>query len=161
MQEKFKYLKKLVWKNPIYFLGFGFGSGLIKFAPGTWGTLATLPIYMLLVALPLPLYTLALIGLFFLGVSICNRISYDLEVQDYKGIVYDEMVGFLITMYAVPLKWFYIVLGFLLFRLFDIWKPGIIKVIDKQIKDGMGIMLDDVLAGIYACIVLHAIQWVY
>ena len=150
-----------VWKNPWHFLAFGFGSGLAKFAPGTFGTLAAIPLYLLLVQLPWWMYALLTVAAFFIGIRICQITSDDLNVHDFSGIVWDEFVGFWITMIAVPATWQWILAGFVLFRLFDIVKPWPVKIADKKVKGGFGIMLDDVLAGFYALACMHlALQWV-
>ena len=146
-----------VWRNPIHFLAFGFGSGAIPFAPGTFGTLVAIPIYLLMWKLELWLYITIVILLFTVGVGICHKTSRDIGVHDHSGIVWDEIVGFLIVMIAVPRYWLWIVVGFLLFRLFDIWKPWPIKWLDKKVTGGFGVMIDDVLAGVYAWIVLQVI----
>ncbi|GGO78395.1 phosphatidylglycerophosphatase A [Marinobacterium nitratireducens] len=144
-----------VLRNPVHFLAFGFGSGLAPKAPGTFGTLAAVPLYLLLAPLPLPGYVLALVLATLLGIWLCDRTARDLGVHDHPGIVWDEFVGFWITMLAVPLTWYWVLAGFLLFRLFDIWKPWPIRVADRRVDGGFGIMLDDILAGAYAWLVLQ------
>jgi phosphatidylglycerophosphatase A len=142
------------------FLAFGFGSGLIPRAPGTWGTLVAVPWIFVLDALPGPAYWLALVALFALGVLICNRVGSRLGVNDYGGIVWDEMVGYWLTMAFVPLTWTWILLGFVLFRLFDILKPWPIGQVDRRLHGGLGVMFDDVLAALYAGILLAAcVRW--
>lgn len=96
---------------------------------------------------------------FVVGVYLCNKASRALGVHDHGGIVWDEFVGFWITMIAAPPGWFWIILGFALFRLFDIWKPQPIAYLDKHVEGGLGIMLDDVLAGIYALLSLQLIYF--
>jgi len=142
-------------KNPIHFLSLGFGSGLMPKAPGTFGTLAALPVYLLMANLSLLIYTLIVVALFGLGVYLCQKTTDELKVHDHSGIVFDEIVGFLITMIAVPLTWQWIIAGFMLFRLFDIVKPWPISWLDRKVHGGLGIMLDDVLAGVFALIVMH------
>ena len=95
--------------------------------------------------------------LFALGVWLCHSTARDLGVEDHPGIVWDEIVGYLITMTAAPHGWRWILLGFVLFRLFDIWKPWPISWMDRNIKGGLGIMLDDLMAGVFACFFLHLI----
>ena len=147
-----------VLKNPIHLLAFGFGSGLSPIAPGTFGTLAAVPIYLLIVFYVNPIFYFAIVVLFsLLGFWLCGKTAKDLGVHDHPGIVWDEIVGFLITMYLVPLNWAWILTGFLLFRVFDILKPWPIRLIDQKVEGGIGIMLDDVLAGIYAWTVLQII----
>ena len=94
---------------------------------------------------------------FMLGIWLCGETANALGVHDHSGIVWDEIVGYLVTMIAVPLDWKWIVLGFLLFRLFDIAKPWPIGWIDSKLSGGLGIMLDDILAGFFALIALHLV----
>lgn len=150
---------KAILSNPIHCLAFGFGSGLAPKAPGTFGTLMAVPLYLLLMQLPLLGYVLLLLASFIVGVYLCGKTADDLGVHDHPGIVWDEFVGFWITMLAAPAGWLWIVIGFILFRLFDIWKPWPIKVLDEKMETGLGIMLDDVLAGIYAFICLQGLVY--
>ncbi len=136
--------------NPLHFLSLGFGSGLSAKAPGTCGTLVAIPLYLLLVQLPLTYYLLAILIAFAAGVYLCGYTSKALGVHDHSGIVWDEFVGFWITMIAVPATWQWILAGFVLFRLFDIVKPWPVKIADEKMEGGFGIMFDDVLAGLYA-----------
>lgn len=147
----FKYL----CRNPISFLAFGFGSGLSPILPGTAGTLAAIPLYLLLVQLPMWGYLGVIVVAFVAGLYICDRASRQLGVHDHGGIVWDEFVGLWVTMIAVPLTWYWVVLGFVLFRLFDMFKPWPISVADKKLNGGFGIMIDDVIAGIAAGFCLH------
>ena len=142
---------KVRLSNPIHFLALGFGSGLAAKAPGTFGTLAALPLVCLVsVTTPLWLYAvLALLGSI-AGVWICGKTAEDMGVHDDAGIVWDEVIGMLITLFAVPLSWQNILLAFALFRLFDIVKPWPISYLDKHLHGGLGIMLDDVVAGLAA-----------
>lgn len=152
-------LSAKVWQNHHYFLAFGFGSGLLPIAPGTWGTLAAIPIYLLLAVFsPLP-YLLITFLFLVAGIFISSKVTDELGVEDYSGIVWDEIVGFLLTMFYVPVTWGWIVTGFILFRVFDIIKPPPIRYIDKKIKGGLGIMLDDVLAAVFAWVILQIMIW--
>lgn len=137
-------------RNPLHLLSLGFGSGLMPFAPGTFGTLVAIPFYLLIAQLELPYYLAFILLAFGLGVYLCQYTSATLGVHDHSGIVWDEFVGFWITMIAVPVTWQWIVGGFVLFRLFDIVKPWPVKIVDKRMTGGFGIMFDDVLAGLYA-----------
>ncbi|MBU0655506.1 MAG: phosphatidylglycerophosphatase A [Gammaproteobacteria bacterium] len=148
-------LSKTVLSSPVHFLAFGFGSGLSPKAPGTMGTLAAIPLYLLLANLPLWGYLLALLLISVVGVWLCGESSRRLGVHDHGGIVWDEFAGFLLTMTAAPQGWEWIVAGFALFRLFDIWKPWPVRIADRKVHGGLGIMLDDWLAGVYAWIVLQ------
>mgnify|MGYP002725589933 CR=1 FL=1 len=143
------------WHNPVHFLAFGFGSGALPVAPGTFGTLAAVPLFLLLSMLSLPYYLGAVIFTFIVGIYLCGRTSKDLGVHDHSGIVWDEFVGLFVTMTAVPVSWLSLLLGFALFRLFDILKPWPIGWLDRHVSGGVGIMLDDLLAGVYAWIVLY------
>ncbi|MCF6338172.1 MAG: phosphatidylglycerophosphatase A [Gammaproteobacteria bacterium] len=149
-----------VWRNPIHFLAFGFGSGAMPYAPGTFGTLAALPIYLLMLPLSLWAYLAVVVVMTLLGVWLCHVTSRDLGVHDHGGIVWDEIVGYLITMIAAPPGWQWIVAGFVLFRFFDIIKPWPIGWVDRRVHGGLGIMLDDVLAGVLAWAVLQGAAWV-
>lgn len=139
-----------VLKNPICFLAFGFGSGLAPKAPGTFGTLAAVPLYLLASSLPLPAYLGLTLLMFLAGVWLCGRCEQILGAQDHSGIVWDEFVGLFITLAAAPVSPGAVIAGFLLFRLFDVLKPWPIGWLDRRVHGGLGIMLDDVLAGIYA-----------
>lgn len=147
--------------NPVHFLALGFGSGLIKPAPGTWGTLSAVPLYLLLLMFmsssSVAYLSIILIS-FLVGVYLCGQTAKDVGVHDHGAIVWDEIVGFLITMAFVPLTWSNVVLGFVLFRFFDIIKPWPIKLLDRHVHGGFGIMIDDVLAGIFAWVLLILAQ---
>ena len=151
-------IARSILRNPVHLLAFGLGSGLAPKAPGTFGTLAAVPLYLLLAQLPLPIYLLVLVLAFGLGIWLCDKTARDLGVHDHGGIVWDEFVGFWLTMVAAPAGWLWILLGFLLFRLFDILKPFPINWFDRHIKGGMGIMLDDALAGSFAWLVLQLLR---
>jgi phosphatidylglycerophosphatase A len=148
---------KELFANPNHVFAFGFGSGLAKKAPGTFGTLAAIPFFLLLQHLTWPIYLSWLLVTFALGVYWCDRSSKALGVHDHGGIVWDEFVGFWITMFMAPAGVGWIVLGFVLFRFFDIIKPWPIGWLDKKVHGGFGIMIDDALAGVYALIVLQLI----
>ncbi|QGU31809.1 phosphatidylglycerophosphatase A family protein [Thermochromatium tepidum] len=148
-----------------HWIAFGFGSGLAPKAPGTFGTLAAIPIYLLMSPLAWPYY-LGLVILFSLiGIWACDRTARELDAKDPAAIVWDEFVGFFITMLVVPYSllmsaqgWVWVLAGVLAFRLFDIWKPWPIQVIDERVGGGLGIMLDDILAGIMAALTLLVLQ---
>lgn len=146
-----------VWRNPVHFLACGFGSGAAPLAPGTFGTLVAIPVYLLMQPLALWTYLAVTALLFLIGIGLCETTARDFGVHDHGGIVWDEVVGYLVTMIAAPSGWVWIVAGFLLFRLFDILKPWPIRSLDRGVGGGLGIMVDDVLAGVYAAIVLKAI----
>ena len=143
--------------DPIQFLALGFGSGLAPKAPGTFGTLAAIPIFLLMASLSAPAFALIVFIMAVVGVPICQKTAEAAGVHDHGAIVWDEIVGFLITMFMVPVSWSTIIVGFALFRLFDIFKPWPISFIDRNIHGGFGIMLDDVLAGLFALACMHLI----
>ncbi len=145
--------------NPVHLLALGFGSGLAPKAPGTFGTLAAIPIYLLIAGLPLAAYLLLTLIACVAGIWICGRAARDFGVHDHPAIVWDEIAGFLITMIAAPAGFVWLVLGFLLFRLFDILKPWPIGWLDRRVGGGTGIMIDDIVAGVFAALVLQAIAW--
>jgi len=128
-------------------------------APGTWGTLAAVPIYLLIQDWMLLHYVPLVVLMAVLGFWICDVAAIDLKVHDHPGIVWDEIVGFLITMIAAPAGWLWIVIGFVLFRIFDILKPWPIGWVDSKVKGGFGIMLDDILAGLMALGCLQLIAY--
>lgn len=152
-------LASRVWQDPVYFIAFGFGSGLMPVAPGTWGTLAAIPLYLLLVGSHWSIYLLFTILAFILGVWVSDKVSQDLGVHDYKGIVWDEVVGYLLTMFLAPQGLSWMLLGFILFRIFDIWKPQPINYVDQKVHGGLGIMLDDVLAALPAWLIIQILAW--
>ncbi len=141
--------------DPVHFLALGFGSGLAPHAPGTFGTLAAVPLYLLLAGLPLWIYLAVTAVACTAGIWICDRAARDFGVHDHPAIVWDEIAGFLVTMIAAPAGVIWIVAGFLLFRFFDIFKPWPIGLLDRRVQGGLGIMLDDLLAGVYAAMVLQ------
>jgi phosphatidylglycerophosphatase A len=142
--------------NPVHLLALGFGSGLAPKMPGTFGTLAALPVVVLLsYYASFSVYLIVTILVSIVGVRICGRTAEDMGVHDDSSIVWDEVAGMMITMLAVPLSWQTLLVGFLLFRLFDILKPWPISYLDKHVHGGFGIMIDDVLAGLFALGILH------
>jgi len=146
---------KALLKRPACFLAYGFGSGLAPKAPGTFGTLAAVPIYWLMQDLPLSVYLLITVIAFVSGIWICQQAVDWLGKDDPSAVVWDEIVGYLVTMAMAPQGWQWMLLGFIFFRLFDIWKPWPISIADKKLHGGFGIMLDDVLAGGLALISLQ------
>jgi phosphatidylglycerophosphatase A len=151
-------LPAAVWRDPFHVLALGFGAGALPRAPGTWGTLAAVPFYSLLLRpLDTPVYLVWVALLFVGGVWWCGRTARLLRVADHPAIVWDEMVGFWLTMAATPggLPW--LAAGFILFRLFDIWKPWPVRRLER-LPGGLGIMLDDVAAAVYAALLLGLIR---
>jgi phosphatidylglycerophosphatase A len=152
-------LSIIVWQHPAYFIAFGFGSGLLPIFPGTWGTVAAIPLYLLLVGQSTQLYLAIVIIAFVSGIWITQIVSQELGEHDYGGIVWDEIVGYLVTMLYVPFGWQWLAAGFVLFRVFDIWKPQPIRYIDQRVTGGFGIMLDDVLAAVPAWLIMQCLVW--
>ena len=134
--------------------------GWQKKAPGTFGTLAAIPVYWLFAKSDSLIYSLLTIFVTVVGVWVCDIAAEKLGEHDFGGIVWDEIAGYLITMWLVPLTWQTIIAGFILFRFLDILKPWPIKWLDRKVHGGFGIMIDDVLAGVFACaLLLLALDW--
>ena len=146
-------------RDPVHFLAFGFGSGLAPRAPGTFGTLAAVPLYLLLAQLPLAAYAAVLAAVIAAGIYVCGESARRLGVHDHSGIVWDEFAGFFLTMLLVPATWATVLAGFVLFRFFDVVKPWPIRWLDRHVHGGVGIMADDLLAGAWACACLHGLLW--
>ncbi|MBW2038391.1 MAG: phosphatidylglycerophosphatase A [Deltaproteobacteria bacterium] len=131
------------------------GVGFCPLAPGTAGTAAAVPLFLLLSLLPLTVYLPLLLCIALLACWLAGKAELIFQQQDSRDIVVDEVVGFLVTMTSFPPSWSYILAGFVLFRVFDILKPPPIRFLERRVKGGYGVVLDDVLAGIYAHVVLH------
>ena len=143
-------------KNPIHALALGFGTGLSPKAPGTVGTLVGVAAFLIVdhfIGSDIVYLGITLLG-FIAGIFICQYTAKALGVHDHPAIVWDEVIGYLVAMAFAPSGWLSVLIGFVLFRLFDIWKPWPIRLIDRSVHGGFGIMLDDVLAGIYAALSL-------
>ncbi|MFS6938527.1 phosphatidylglycerophosphatase A [Neisseria animaloris] len=151
----FSWLKQ----RPLCMLGFGFGCGLAPVAPGTFGTLPALPMAFVLYLAGISGWWLAALCviLFVWGVRICSYTEYELGIQDYGGIVWDEIVAMLFVLAFMPFKWGWWLAAFVLFRLFDALKPWPIKWFDLRVHGGLGIMLDDVIAALFTLAVLKII----
>lgn len=145
-------------KHFILILATGFGVGYSPIAPGTLGTLIAIPVYYFLSNISSPIYEITLVGFFFLSVWISESAEIFFGKKDDQRIVIDEIMGFLVTMLWVPKTAILMVIGFFLFRFFDILKPFPIRRLEKRLKGGYGVVLDDVLAGVYANIVLRLIS---
>jgi len=143
--------------DPGHLLALGLGAGLMPKAPGTWGSLLAIPVYLVLHPYGQAVSIAWVLLLWAAGVYLAGRTARALGVHDHGAIVIDEVVGLLVTLVAVEPGWFGIAAGFLLFRFFDIVKPYPIKRIDQGLGGGMGIMLDDVVAGIMAAVVLQGL----
>lgn len=152
-------LERLNWRNPLHWLATGFGSGLSPFAPGTVGTLAAIPFYLLMMYLPLSVYIAVTIVAAVAGIWICQSATKAIGQDDHGSIVWDEFVGFWITMVAAPKGLLWLLAGFLIFRVFDIIKPWPIRWLDRYVKGGLGIMVDDVLAGVFGLLVMQVLGY--
>jgi len=139
----------------------GFGVGYSPIVPGTLGTLLAIPLYLVLSEIPSPIYELTLIGFFFLSVWISERAEKFFGKKDDQRIVIDEMMGLFITLLWLEKTLLVIVIGFILFRFFDILKPFPIRHLEKRWKGGYGVVLDDLMAGLYANILLHLLERIY
>ena len=146
--------------DPVHCLALGFGSGLAPVAPGTFGSLVGLAIALAMAPLGLAWNLVAVAVAVGVGIWICGESARRLGVHDHPAIVWDEVAGMMITMLAVPDAWWGAPLAFVLFRLFDIAKPWPIREIDHGLGGGMGIMLDDVLAGLFAALALTIVGYV-
>jgi len=147
---------RTVFTDPVHFLAFGFGSGLSPAAPGTAGTAVAVVLELLMRPLDLPLRIAIVVVVCVVGVWICGESARRLDTHDHPGIVWDEFAGYFLTMLFVPAGWPWVVAGFVLFRLFDIIKPWPIRELDHGIGGGLGIMLDDLVAGVFAGLILLA-----
>ncbi len=146
---------KALLLHPAGWIASGFGSGFSPFAPGTVGSAAALLPWLWLRTLSLPFYALTLMIAFAIGVWASSWVVRRSGVQDPQVVVCDEFVGVWIALIAAPTGWVWILAGFALFRLFDIWKPWPVGWADEKLHGGLGVMLDDVFAGIYALIVMQ------
>ena len=145
-------------RHPEWLLLFGFGSGLSPKAPGTAGTLVAIPLFWFLSPLPLEQRLLVIGVMFALGVWLCDRYEAATGRHDEGGIVWDEIVGYFLALLGSQFIWWELITAFVLFRLFDIWKPGPIGWLDRNVRHGFGVMVDDVAAGLAAAGVLLIIK---
>jgi len=153
--------RDFLFSHPAHFAALGFGAGLARKAPGTWGTLVGVPLYFLLAPLGATAYWLIAAGCLAVGVWFCGKTGHDLGVHDHGGIVWDEIAAILLVLPFAPPTWWGFVLAFALFRLFDIWKPFPIAWCDARLSGGFGVMFDDVLAAGYAVLCLIGVKsWV-
>lgn len=150
---------KFLFSHPVHFLSLGFGSGLSKKAPGTFGTLIGMPIFFLIYGFSLTQQLLVITALFGVGIYLCAFTGKAIGVVDHGSIVWDEIVAIMLVLTFTPLQWPWWLAAFLLFRLFDIWKPYPIRMLEAKYKNGFGVMFDDLLAAIYAIACLQAILW--
>lgn len=150
---------RFLFSHPAYFLSFGFGSGLLPKGPGTAGTLVAFPLYWFLAPrLNEAMFLMVLIWAFAIGVWVCDITTKALGAVDYGGIVWDEIVAFVLVLFFTPEGWQWQVLAFVLFRFFDIVKPEPIRHYDRTWHGGLGIMFDDILAAGYTLLTLAVIK---
>jgi len=150
-------LARQVARDPVHWAAFGFGTGLLPVAPGTWGSLPGIVLWWLL---PKDIWLQAgvALALFVVGIWICGESARRIGVHDHGGIVWDEITGMFLTLMAVPAEPAWALVAFVLFRVADIWKPWPIRDLDHRLHGGLGIMLDDVIAALYAGLMLLILQ---
>ncbi|HCA5043437.1 phosphatidylglycerophosphatase A [Acinetobacter baumannii] len=151
------HFKDMSWFNRcIVFCGVGFGSGLAPKAPGTFGSAFALLFVPIWLSLGFTLSLIAILIMSVVGIYICGQTAKVINVHDDGRIVWDEFAGqsitFLPLLYLQQINWIWVITGFILFRIFDVWKPWPIRVIDRQVHGGFGIMLDDIIAGVWAAL---------
>ena len=159
MSDDNKNLARQVLTDPVHILAFGFGTGLAPFAPGTVGSLLGVLLAWLTLDLGLIAQIGVAIGLSVAGIWICGESARRLGIHDHGGIVWDEIAGMYVTLLVAPFTLSAWILGFLLFRAFDIVKPWPIRDLDHRLGGGLGIMLDDLVAALYAAILLALYGW--
>lgn len=150
---------KLLLSHPAHFFSLGFGTGLAPKAPGTVGTLVGFPLFWLISDLSLEQQLSIIAVCFIIGIWFCDQTGKAIGVADHGGIVWDEIAAMMLVLTFTPKTALWWVVAFILFRLFDIWKPFPIKHVDAKVKGGLGVMLDDLLAALYAIVVLKGLLW--
>ena len=150
---------KLLLSHPAHFCALGFGTGLAKKAPGTFGTLVGLLAFWLISGLSFYSQLGIIFAMFLVGIYFCDKTGKALGISDHSGIVWDEIVAIMLVLTVTPHQWQWWLAAFMLFRLFDIWKPAPIRQCDARVKGGLGVMLDDLLAAFYAMTSLKILLW--
>lgn len=145
-------MKKIVTMTVTFF-----GVGFLKPAPGTWGTLATLPLWWVLCRFSPLTYMVSTFLILILGIVACSTYENIMQGHDHSHVVIDEVIGFLITMLWLPMTWQALVAGFILFRLLDVTKPFPIGYLDRKVPGGLGVVIDDVVAGVIANLILQIV----
>ena len=146
-------------RDPVHFVAFGFGAGLAPRAPGTFGSLVGIVAAWGLLELPFAVRIAAVVGVIALGIYVCGESARRLARHDDQRIVLDEIAGVLLTSLAAPANdIFWLALVFVFFRIFDIWKPWPIRDVDHSLRGGLGIMLDDLIAALYAAVCVATIR---
>jgi len=152
-------LSRSVLTDPVNFLAFGFGTGLAPFAQGTFGSIPGLILFWLTLDFGLYVQLSIAIAMALVGIWICGESARRIGVHDHGGIVWDEIVGMYVTLFLAPVSIVGFVLAFVLFRIMDIVKPWPIRDLDHSMQGGLGIMLDDLLAAVYAAVLLALYGW--
>ena len=147
-----------IWTNPIHFIASGFGAGSMPIAPGTFGTAMAIPLVLILAKFPLWIYLIASCLYILIAIWACDKTAKDWGVADPGPTASDEVAGFLVTMCAIKPTFMALLIGFVLFRILDIWKPFPIRWFDRNIHGGLGIVLDDVVAGVFSAVILHLLS---
>lgn len=147
-------------RDPVHLFAFGFGAGLSPVAPGTFGTLLAVPIVVSVMHFGFAAHLGFAVAASLFGIYVCGESARRLGVHDHPGIVWDEITGFAVTMLASPPQFYWLLGGFALFRLFDIWKPWPIREADHSLPGGLGIMLDDIIAGVFAAAILLGVRFI-
>jgi phosphatidylglycerophosphatase A len=158
-RRRFNKIRFSELRSPVVFLATGFGSGLSSIAPGTLGTLVAVPFAAALMMAPQALQWIVPIVAFLLGIPLCSACTAKLDVHDHPGIVWDEIAAFLFFPLVLPAQFVWLIPAFLLFRFFDIVKPWPIRDLDHRLHGGLGIMLDDLVAAIFAAFCLAGFRW--
>ncbi len=159
MSKNTKVPASTVFGDPVHFLAFGFGTGLAPVAPGTFGSLPGLLLFWLTLDLGLYVQCGIAVAMAAAGIWICGESARRIGVHDHGGIVWDEIVGMYVTLFLAPVSLTGFALAFVLFRAMDIVKPWPIRDLDHRIHGGVGIMLDDLLAALYAALLLALYGW--
>ncbi|MFU8783981.1 phosphatidylglycerophosphatase A [Aliidiomarina sp.] len=149
--------KRELIKHPVHFFSFGFGTGLLPKAPGTFGTLPAIVLVWLFSPLDVAAYMGVVVFATIIGIYLCGATAKAMGEHDAPAIVWDEIAGYMIAMIAVPVSWQSLLLAFVLFRIFDIIKPWPISWLDKKVDGGFGIMLDDIVAGFITLVLMHIV----
>ena len=145
-------------KNINEWVATGFGLGYLPWAPGTWGTLGGIVLYGLLWPFPDWFYAIFVISLSVWGCHVCEQVAKASGICDERRVVVDEIAGYTISLLGMPKQWTWMLAGFIAFRVADIIKPWPIRWVDKNMKNGIGMMLDDILAGVLVCLVFHIVR---
>jgi phosphatidylglycerophosphatase A len=159
MNNEAENLSRTVLTDPVHFLAFGFGTGLAPFAPGTFGSIPGLILFWLTLDFGLHVQLGIAVAMALIGIWICGESARRIGVHDHGGIVWDEIVGMYVTLFLAPVSVVGFVLAFVLFRVMDIVKPWPIRDLDHSMQGGLGIMLDDLLAALYAALLLALYGW--